>query len=149
MKYEQYKLYGPYKRKDGRLIVILVHKITKEKTTVSYPKYVYETHYNITINTGYDVHHKDENPLNNEISNLELMEKSRHNRMHGLKQSSKYEEIKKVKCVMCGIDFFMDKNQLRHRASAEKKGKHGPFCSKSCTGKYGTDVQNYPLIMKS
>ena len=36
--YEDYKVYGPYKRRDGRQHVIL--KKDKIKITVSYPKYL-------------------------------------------------------------------------------------------------------------
>src|SRR3990167_8695799 len=39
------------------------------------------------------VHHKDENPLNNELSNLELMSKSKHSSLH----TSKPEHIELVR----------------------------------------------------
>ena len=34
------------------------------------------------IPKGFIIHHKDDNPLNNDISNLEIMAKSEHSRMH-------------------------------------------------------------------
>lgn len=43
---------------------------------------IYEDHYG-SIPPGYDVHHRDNNPLNNEIDNLECIEHGEHLRRHG------------------------------------------------------------------
>jgi len=45
---------------------------------------------------GYHVHHKDENKENNELSNLELIEKSRHLSLH----SSTKENVERIKKVL-------------------------------------------------
>lgn len=41
------------------------------------------TYYNGPIPKGYEVHHKDLNRYNNDISNLELLEKHEHKKLHG------------------------------------------------------------------
>ncbi len=40
-------------------------------------------YYNCEIPKGYEVHHKDHDKDNNDISNLQLMKKSEHSRLHG------------------------------------------------------------------
>lgn len=40
-------------------------------------------YYNCEIPKGYEVHHKDHNKDNNDISNLQLMKKSEHSKLHG------------------------------------------------------------------
>ena len=44
--------------------------------------YVYEQHYKCSILSGYVVHHKDGNKANNDPTNLELMSRSEHLRLH-------------------------------------------------------------------
>jgi hypothetical protein len=43
--------------------------------------------YNGKVPKGFHVHHKDENPQNNDIENLELIEGKEHLREHGLKRA--------------------------------------------------------------
>lgn len=42
-----------------------------------------------------------------------------------------------VKCVECYAEFMISCDQVSKRAET----KYGPFCSKSCSGKYGQRVQ--------
>lgn len=53
------------------------------------------------------VHHKDGNKKNNNLSNLELMNKSTHNREHGLEKKRWYV---KLKCPQCNTIFIRPKN---------------------------------------
>jgi len=138
--YEQYKVYGPYKsEKDGRLRCVLVDKLTKRKVTISYPKFLYEKHFNIAVPVGYDVHHKDADYTNNNISNLEIIKKDKHAKLHA--PESKYDIFVTDVCIQCGVSISLNQSQQRTRASNVKKGKAGPFCSRECSGEYGTDVQ--------
>lgn len=45
-------------------------------------QYIWMVGYQCDIPDGYDIHHKDFNPLNNKIDNLELIEHSRHLEIH-------------------------------------------------------------------
>lgn len=66
------KIYGPYKRgQDGRWIIIVNGK------TISYPKYVYEKHHGVKVEEPWTIDHKDYNPDNNDISNLQLCTRKR------------------------------------------------------------------------
>ena len=47
-------------------------------------RYVWEKH-NGPIPKGFIIHHKDHNKLNNDISNLELMEERAHRKNHGVR----------------------------------------------------------------
>jgi hypothetical protein len=67
------KVYGPYKRKDGRLHVIIYNLNTKTRKTISYPKYLMENHLDITLNKNETVDHIDEDITNNDINNFQIL----------------------------------------------------------------------------
>ena len=48
--------------------------------------------YNGRVPKGFHVHHKDENPQNNEIKNLELIKGTDHLRLHGIKRAKENPE---------------------------------------------------------
>ena len=52
------------------------------KNNISEHRFVYEQLNNINIETGYVIHHKDYNSLNNKINNLLLMTSKDHNLLH-------------------------------------------------------------------
>lgn len=126
------KMYGPYLRKDGRQHVILVEGSARR--TVSYPKWILEQAIGRSLADNEVVHHKDENPLNNEITNLEILDRATHGRLH-----TKPIPFVEFLCVWCGKQGTQRGRNLRHNA---KLGKAGPFCSKHCAGEYGASVQN-------
>ena len=53
---------------------------------------VWEFHTGKTVPKGYVIHHKDENTLNNEFSNLECLSRSEHSKHHPLKNPEKQKE---------------------------------------------------------
>lgn len=69
------------------------HKFTKDKKTGYYLKttvprkrlhiYVWEYYNGCEVPKGFDIHHKDLDKDNNDISNLECVSRSRHNKIHG------------------------------------------------------------------
>lgn len=61
--------------------------------------YIYETETNTTIPRGYDVHHKDLDKFNNDISNLEMLAKSEHEKIHGLLLSDELREKRRTNVV--------------------------------------------------
>lgn len=79
------------------------------------------------------VHHKDGNKKNNDLSNLELMEKSIHNKEHGLEKKRWYV---KLKCPQCNTLFIRPKNN----SFLNKKSKYS-CCSKSCSGRFSRNIQ--------
>lgn len=128
-----------YKNKDGRTRVY----VKDEKKVISYPRYLMEKEIGRALSEAEEVHHKDGNPLNNEISNLEIKLHGEHQKEH----STKYFDRKEV-CKWCGKEFTWTGYQQRiHYSNFSRKNKrgrqpNGPFCSKKCAGSYGAMVQN-------
>jgi len=75
------------------------------------------------------VHHKDQDKRNNDPSNLEVVNRSDHARMHMFRGGAKMIDLK---CLRCGTDFIRAAYSERHN---RKMGKDGPFCSRSCGAK--------------
>lgn len=44
--------------------------------------YVWEQHHGRSVPPGHDIHHRDHNKLNNDVSNLQLVTKLEHKRIH-------------------------------------------------------------------
>lgn len=84
------------------------------------------------------VHHKDGNKKNNDISNLELMDRRSHARLHMLEQG---ERMCVLRCPNCYKIF-----EKSHRASFKKQlNTFGVFCSRSCSGKFSRYEQLHGL----
>lgn len=84
-----------------------------------------------------DVHHKDNNPLNNELSNLELVLHGPHQKDH----SQKYFD-KEAKCDVCGKDFIWTaKRQSSYYRDINRGRNRIITCSKSCSSFYGRQEQ--------
>jgi len=62
-------------RINGQSYPFRVHKLVAE-------------HFLGSIPDGYDVHHKDDDPQNNHVDNLELVEHGKHRREHGIGKRS-------------------------------------------------------------
>jgi len=66
------KVYGPYLCADGRMRIVHYDLVSKSRRTESWPRYVW-SQANGAIPEGYEVDHKDGNPMNNDIDNLQLL----------------------------------------------------------------------------
>lgn len=86
------------------------------------------------------IHHKDKNPLNNSLANLELKEAKQHLREH----AQKYFD-KEVVCPVCGKPFIWTaKQQAMHFSNLSRTGRRilkQPLCSKHCVGVFGQKQQ--------
>jgi len=126
------KYNGPYLRSDGRQHMTYFHK--GKKTSISYAKYLMEQHLKRKLTIKEVVHHKDGNPLNNVFSNLEIKTRAKHSSDHVFK----YPEKNELQCFWCKRIFIINRKQMSNRMRESRRGKKGPFCSKSCRGKYST-----------
>jgi len=127
------KVHGPYKRRDGRQIVIVVENNGKRRT-VSYPKWLMELQMGRRLDPDMEtVDHIDSDIDNNDISNLRVMPRDEHST----------EDTRRVKpvqftCAWCDKEFERSPRLVRDKA---KKNKAGPFCSRPCAGKYSRQLQ--------
>lgn len=127
------KVHGPYKRRDGRQIVIVIEKNNKRRT-VSYPKWIMEMQLGRKLDPNLEtVDHIDSNFDNNDISNLRLVPRDEHS-------GDDTRRVKNVKfeCAWCDKEFERSPRLIRDKA---KKNKAGPFCSRGCAGKYSRQLQ--------
>ena len=76
--------------------------------------------------TGYVLHHKNENRLDDRFINLELMPHGDHTREHKLQRH-------KFKCLHCRTVFFASGTQVRKR---RYEGTVPKFCSRDCFNKF-------------
>jgi hypothetical protein len=70
------------------------------------------------------VHHKDENKRNNEPSNLEIVLKKDHAKLH-----AKGRTMTDIICSGCGCIY---KRELRNHSCKVKSGQKNFYCSRSC-----------------
>ena len=140
--YENCKLYGPYSSKqDGRLRCVIVFPDGTKKT-ISYPKYIVEKHYNRELKENETIDHIDGNFLNNDISNLRIIDRT----LHAITDVKRNKDVV-VRCSYCGKYFTIPGSKL-HNRNRNDKGNSGYFCSRSCSGKYGAELQ-YGKINKT
>jgi hypothetical protein len=123
------KIYGPYTGKDGRQRIIVYEN--GKRTTVSYPKYLLEQKLSRPLLPDETCDHIDGDFTNNSLDNLQVLSRIDNIRKHA---SLKPREIGTFTCPECLVSFTTHMKDARHN---RKKGKAGPFCSRSCAGKYG------------
>lgn len=85
------------------------------------------------IPAGYDVHHKDLNPANNDISNLHMLTKAEHHSLHNKLRSEKSFLENRI-CLVCGKIIKVTTSNMYQK-----------FCSLKCAGLY---VRKTPLEKK-
>lgn len=119
------KIYGPYMRKDNRLIIVLYSE--GRTTSMSYPKYLLEQHLGRSLGIDETVDHIDGNPLNNDLSNLQIL-----SRADNARKSVKLAEMVSLTCKTCGSTF--SRRAKLHEYNINVRKIDGPFCSKSCVG---------------
>ena len=136
--YPEYnKVFGVYTRKDGRQFLVLTEEgftghNQRLKKTISYPKAVMEVYLKRRLRDNETVDHKDKNVLNNDISNLHILDIIEH-----LKLDAKRVKPVTRNCIYCGAEFTMTARQIRRYNTY----KTAPLCSSKCSGLYGSEVQ--------
>jgi hypothetical protein len=127
------KVHGPYKRKDGRQIVIVIEN-NGSRRTVSYPKWLMELQLGRRLDPDLEtVDHIDSNFENNDLNNLRIVPRDEHS-------ADDTRRVKPVKftCAWCDKEFERSPRLVRDKS---RKNKAGPFCSRGCAGKYSRMLQ--------
>ena len=91
-------------------------------------------YYKGEIPEGYVIHHKDFNPANNDISNLQLLTAREHKRLHAI-YNGNFAQKREFICQNCGKKYV-----------AIDIGKN-KFCSEACSQKHYYRLKN-PLVVK-
>jgi hypothetical protein len=132
------KVYGPYLRPDGRKHVIIYNAATNKRKTVSYPKYLLQYEQGLEYNKGDTTDHIDENFKNDNLTNLQVLERGENVRK-SMQQEHRKAKRKDFICPQCNKLFQQFARQVQ--GNQIKQQKAAPFCSRHCAGQYGTDVQ--------
>jgi hypothetical protein len=101
----------------------------KNRKTVSYPKWLMEQRLGRSLLSDEVVHHKNKKPLDNRSSNLRIKNRVDHARDH----QSPAELISAI-CPQCQAHIHVLARQVRNNQG--KRGKAGPFCGRSCAGRW-------------
>lgn len=127
------KVHGPYKKKDGRQIVIIVND-DGSRRTVSFPKFLVEENIGRPLDPDLEtVDHWDFNFNNNDLNNLRIVPRAQHSA-----DDTRRVKLIKLKCSMCNKDFERSPRLIRDKS---KKGVRGEFCSRQCSGRYARALQ--------
>lgn len=103
------------------------------RTSVSYPKWLFEHHLGRRLANDETIDHVDRDFTNDDLTNLVVKKRA----IHGYVDALRVRPVE-ITCVLCGTTAKKDARTLEHNA---KLGKAGPFCGRSCAGKYGKSVQ--------
>lgn len=123
-------IYGPYPHgQDGRLVVQILSPDGKRKTT-TYARYQMEIHLGLVLTENLEVHHKDENIFNEQLSNYEILTCEDHSSKHHKTSTENFN------CAYCNQKFTKSGNSLAMWKQNKAKGHNGPFCSLSCSTKF-------------
>lgn len=133
--YENCKILGPYTGKDGRKRLSIRYPNGKWGTK-SYPKYLMEQRLGRYLLPNETVDHIDGNFTNDDTDNMRVISRSLH----------VIEDVKRCKprrfiCPLCGCSFVLSNRKFHDAVQNRLRGRVGPFCGKSCAGKYGKSVQ--------
>jgi len=122
-----------YLGKDGRRRVWKTYPDGTKKVT-TYARHLVEEKLGRPLTEDETVDHRDRNKQNDNISNLQILSWERHKQ-----KDTKYVKEIEITCILCGTKKKKQPKDVNHNA---RLGKAGPFCGRSCAGKYGAEIQN-------
>jgi hypothetical protein len=128
--YEGYRVYKVYHKRIDRYMAILFES-NERRTSTAWAKYVYETHHKVKLPKGQQVDHRDENRLNDDISNLQVLTK-KDNIEKNVATRPPRKTVDLV-CPVCQQTFTRRIGQTNLVPC--RKNQRRVFCSRVCIGK--------------
>lgn len=126
------KRYGPYESNNGHLFWVYIEADGSRRSDWVHRE-IMEQKLGRPLLPNEVVHHLDGDKKNNNPNNLLLFASSTdHSAHHAIRKPLT------LVCLLCHTEFQRRGNWER---SNRKKGKEGPFCSKSCAGKWSRQKQ--------
>jgi hypothetical protein len=103
------------------------------KKTVLQHREKMEKHLGRKLKRSEIVHHKNEKKRDNRVSNFKVTSSSKHAAMHARKP-----EMTKIVCLLCKKSMLKLARFVKHN---RRLGKTGPFCGRSCAGRWSRQQQ--------
>ena len=142
------KVYGPYLSTDSSRRHVVVIDADGARTTYSYARWLWLTTFG-PIPDGFVVDHRNGNALDDRLENLQLLTVAENNRK-AVAQLGRTREMGTFTCPECRQPFERRMSQVR--ANNVVRGMAGPFCSRSCAGRYtypGRDSNPQPAALEA
>jgi hypothetical protein len=129
------KVYGPYKRPDGRRHIIWYDTETGTRRTQSYSRFLMENFLGRKLESWEQVDHINENPSDDRIENYQILDigenirkNTNYRRITGQLQPEWYEFI----CPVCLSPAMIPYRYYKGNQLVQRKA--GPYCSRICAG---------------
>ena len=133
--YNDYNGYIVINKENRRHICLVDKNDRKNRTTISYARYLMSIHEKRILNKDEHVDHIDEDKTNDVIDNLQILSNAENS-----EKSRKYRGVKKeistLVCPVCGITFEVNSYKVKYKM----KNGYKPTCSRSCGGKKSIEV---------
>lgn len=137
--YGDVRLSKVYDCKDGRKRIDVIAE--NYRKTFQLAKIVLEVKLGRKLVDNETVDHIDGDKTNDSPENLRVLS-------HPENAADSVIRLKsnKFNCPQCNISFELTGKKLKDAVNNRAKGKAGPFCGRSCAGRYGTSIQHHDAI---
>ena len=120
--------------KDGRKRIDLVNN-SKDRTTISYARYIMSVSLGCVLSKDYEVDHIDRDKTNDDISNLQVLSVEEH-RQKTTKEMTTGRNLLKLICPQCNVEFTRE---------AYLVNVENPKCSRKCNGANSKNLKSRSL----
>lgn len=126
------------KKGDYDYAVVKNHPNATKHGYVLYHRIVMENYLGRLLTDNEVVHHLDGDRHNNNIENLELMDRKKHSSMHMIEKYSDKPRYVELECDNCHKLF----TRTNHQNSGYSKNNKHNFCSYECNGAFYAKITN-------
>lgn len=126
------RMSGPYEWTQGNSTrrSLMFELANGRKTSMPFARWMMTQHLGRKLSKSEHVDHIDEDPLNDDIGNLQLLTPRENARKHA--RLKKPTEWAYFQCPICGKPSKKKARFVRHNRNMKKSG---PFCGRGCAGK--------------